>query len=112
MLKTEIVNTQLSLRAANYEKNKDDIDKLTSLYKAAVMKESNAQAQMQAQQMQQQQQQIGQQMEGEANQLATATNELNNQPADTGMESGQAGLTGWDGRSYNQQQSATPGAEL
>ena len=112
MLKTEIVNTQLSLRAANYEKNKDDIDKLTSLYKAAVMKESNAQAQMQAQQMQQQQQQMGQQMEGEANQLATATNELNNQPADTDLESGQAGLTGWDGRSYNQQQSATPGAEL
>lgn len=32
MLKEEIINTQLSLRAANYELNKDDIDKLTKLY--------------------------------------------------------------------------------
>ena len=32
MLREEIVNTQLSLRAANYKKNKNDIDKLTKLY--------------------------------------------------------------------------------
>ena len=32
MLKEEIVNTQLSLRAANREGNKEDIDKLTKLY--------------------------------------------------------------------------------
>lgn len=32
MLKEEIINTQLSLRAANYEKNKEDIEKLTKLY--------------------------------------------------------------------------------
>lgn len=36
MLKEEIINTQLSLRAANYEKNKKDIDKLTKLYQKTV----------------------------------------------------------------------------
>lgn len=36
MLQDEILNTQLSLRAANYELNKTSIDKLTRLYSMAV----------------------------------------------------------------------------
>jgi len=35
MLEEEIINTQLSLRAANYSKNKESIDKLTKLYDIA-----------------------------------------------------------------------------
>jgi hypothetical protein len=60
MLKNEIVNTQLSLRAANYEKNKDDIDKLTELYKTAMKLELQVQAQQQMDAMQQQAQQADQ----------------------------------------------------
>lgn len=36
MLKEEIINTQLSLRAANYTKNKKGIDKLSKLYQKVV----------------------------------------------------------------------------
>lgn len=39
MLKEEIINTQLSLRSANYEKNADDIEKLQMLYAIAEQKE-------------------------------------------------------------------------
>ena len=39
MLKEEIINTQLSLRSANYEKNADDIEKLQVLYAVAEQKE-------------------------------------------------------------------------
>lgn len=40
MLQDEILNTQLSLRAANYEVNKVSIDKLTRLYEIAVDKQN------------------------------------------------------------------------
>lgn len=40
MLKEEIINTQLSLRSANFEKNKDDIEKLQKLYAIAEEKEA------------------------------------------------------------------------
>lgn len=40
MLQDEILNTQLSLRAANYEVNKNSIDKLTKLYEATVDKQN------------------------------------------------------------------------
>ena len=39
MLKEEIINTQLSLRSANFEKNKDDIEKLQRLYDITEAKE-------------------------------------------------------------------------
>lgn len=39
MLKEEIINTQLSLRSANYEKNSDDIEKLQKLYAITEEKE-------------------------------------------------------------------------
>ena len=39
MLKEEIINTQLSLRSANFEKNKDDIEKLQTLYDITEEKE-------------------------------------------------------------------------
>ena len=39
MLKEEIINTQLSLRSANYEKNEEDIEKLQILYAIAEEKE-------------------------------------------------------------------------
>ncbi|VVB60772.1 Uncharacterised protein [uncultured archaeon] len=39
MLKEEIINTQLSLRASNYQRNKDDIEKLTKLYEIVEDKE-------------------------------------------------------------------------
>ena len=37
MHKEEIINTQLSLRADNYDKNKKDIDKLSKLYQKVVI---------------------------------------------------------------------------
>lgn len=39
MLKEEIINTQLSLRSANFDKNKEDIEKLQMLYAIAEKKE-------------------------------------------------------------------------
>lgn len=38
MLKQEIINTQLSLRASNYDENKEDIDKLDKLYSIVLHK--------------------------------------------------------------------------
>ena len=38
MLKQEIINTQLSLRASNYDENKEDIDKLDKLYSTVLHK--------------------------------------------------------------------------
>lgn len=117
MLMTEIINTQLSLRAANYEKNKDDIDKLNELYNNAIKMQMTAAAQQQAEMMKQQQEQMQQQqyVQNMAQQGAQDGQALAQQKMaapDMGMESGQPGLTGWDGRSYNQQQAAAPGAQL
>ena len=40
LLKEEVINTQLSLRSASFEKNKEDIEKLTKLYKIIESKEA------------------------------------------------------------------------
>jgi hypothetical protein len=50
MLKEEIINTQLSLRASNYKQNKDDIDKLTKLYQTTEIKEKSFQPPVQTDQ--------------------------------------------------------------
>ena len=43
LLKSEILNTCLSLRASDHEKNQEDIAKLIQLYQNVIDKESNAQ---------------------------------------------------------------------
>ena len=112
MLKTEIINTQLSLRAANYAKNNDDIQKLNQLYNAAVEMENQVnqptpeeqvmaqQQQMLAEQQAQQQAMMAQQ------QMATQQGAVppQGQPVDMDMQSGQQGITGWDGRTFSQDQ--------
>lgn len=110
MLKTEIINTQLSLRAANFKKNNDDIQKLNQLYNAAVAMEEQInqptpeeqllaqQQQMLAEQQAQQQAMMAQQM---AMQQGSAPQ---GQPVDMDMQSGQPGVTGWDGRTFDQTQ--------
>lgn len=47
MLKEEIINTQLSLRGANYDRNKDDIAKLQRLYEVCEDKEKEWQTAIQ-----------------------------------------------------------------
>lgn len=98
MLKTEIINTQLSLRAANYEKNVGDIDKLNKLYEQVMKTEMLSQAQMQMQQQTQMAEQEAQQIQ------MTADQQVNQmiQPQDLDMQTGQGGITGWDGRPYDQ----------
>lgn len=98
MLKTEIINTQLSLRAANYEKNVGDIDKLNKLYEQVMKTEMLSQAQMQMQQQTQMAEQEAQQIQMTADQQA---NQMI-QPQDLDMQTGQGGITGWDGRPYDQ----------
>ena len=105
MLKNEIINTQLSLRAANYEKNKDDIDKLTELYKTAMKLELQVQYQQQADMMQQQAQQAGQTVQQETEAQMNGLDQVNNQLND--MQTGQGGLTGWDQQPYNSEQGST-----
>ena len=46
LLKSEIINTCLSLRASDHEKNREDIAKLVQLYQNVIDKENNAQEQM------------------------------------------------------------------
>lgn len=98
MLKTEIINTQLSLRAANYEKNVGDIDKLNKLYEQVMKTEMLSQAQIQMQQQTQMAEQEAQQIQMTADQQA---NQMI-QPQDLDMQTGQGGITGWDGRPYDQ----------
>lgn len=98
MLKTEIINTQLSLRAANYEKNVGDIDKLNKLYEQVMKTEMLSQAQIQVQQQTQMAEQEAQQIQMTADQQA---NQMI-QPQDLDMQTGQGGITGWDGRPYDQ----------
>ena len=57
LLKSEIINTCLSLRASDHEKNRKDIAKLIQLYQNVIDKENNAQeqiAEVQQEQMQNQ----------------------------------------------------------
>ena len=105
MLKTEIINTQLSLRAANFKKNQEDIEKLDQLYNVVVQMEQQMnqptpeeQAMQQQQQMQQAQQQAAMQ------QQAMMAQQGQPMPVDLDMQTGQQGLTGWDGRTFDQAQ--------
>ena len=111
MLKTEIINTQLSLRAANFKKNNDDIQKLNKLYNAAVaMEEQINQPTPEEQVMAQQQQMLAEQQAQQqvmmAQQMAMQQGQVppQGQPADMDMQSGQPGVTGWDGRTFDQTQ--------
>jgi hypothetical protein len=118
MLKTEIINTQLSLRAANFQKNQKDIEKLDQLYQITLEMEAqmNAptpeeEAMMQEQAMQEQaqmQQMQGQQLAGQfVNGLGQGLVQGQQQPpVDMDMMTGQQGITGWDGRTFNQAQQA------
>ena len=99
MLKTEIINTQLSLRAANYKKNIDDIEKLNQLYEVAISMEQQISQPTQQEQMAMQQQQAMQPQQGQPMPVPPQ-----GQPTDLDMQSGQAGLTGWDGRTFDQTQ--------
>ena len=106
LLKTQIVNTQLSLRASNYEKNKEDIAKLDQLYNVVIQMEQQI-AQQQQQQMIMQQQMM--QAQAQANQAQIAADQQNNQASplqnmNMDMQSGQNGVTGWDQRAYDPNQ--------
>lgn len=107
MLKTEIINTQLSLRAANFTRNQKDIEKLNQLYNAVVQMEQQMnqptpeEQQMAAQQQQQQQMMMAQQQAAMQQQGMMAPQ---GQPVDLDMQTGQQGLTGWDGRTFDQAQ--------
>ena len=106
MLKTEIINTQLSLRAANFKKNQEDIEKLNQLYNVVVqMEQQMNQPTPEEQAMQQQQQmQQAQMAEQQAAMQQQAMMVPQGQPVDLDMQTGQAGLTGWDGRTFDQAQ--------
>lgn len=98
MLEEEILNTQLSLRSANYEKNKKDIDKLSKLYDIAEdekkkwMATKDAQAQAAAVQSSQ----------AETVKNGGVAGGQNVLEKEVGLESAQDG-GGWDGQQYNQQ---------
>jgi hypothetical protein len=113
MLKTEILNTQLSLRAANFQKNQKDIEKLDQLYDAAVQMETEMNSPTpEEQSMQEQQDMLAQQQQQEM--MAMAAQQQQQQamqqqapvPTDMDMMTGQQGLTGWDGRTFDQAQQA------
>ena len=102
MLKTEIINTQLSLRAANFIKNQEDIEKLNLLYNAVVqMEQQMNQPTPEEQQMAQQQMLQAQQQAAMQQQAMMAQQGI---PVDLDMQTGQQGLTGWDGRTFDQAQ--------
>ena len=106
MLKTEIINTQLSLRAANFKKNQEDIEKLNQLYNVVVqMEQQMNQPTPEEQAMQQQQQmQQAQMAEQQAAMQQQAGMGQPPMPVDLDMQTGQQGLTGWDGRTFDQAQ--------
>jgi hypothetical protein len=113
MLKTEIINTQLSLRAANFQKNQKDIEKLDQLYDAAVQMETEMNSPTPEEQAVQEQQDMLAQQQQEM--MAMAAQQQQQQamqqpqapvPADMDMMTGQQGLTGWDGRTFDQAQQA------
>ena len=104
MLKTEIINTQLSLRAANFTRNQKDIEKLNKLYNVVVqMEQQMNQPTPEEQAMQQQQEQM---MMAQQAQMAQQQGMMapQGQPVDLDMQTGQQGLTGWDGRTFDQAQ--------
>ena len=98
MLKTEIINTQLSLRAANFTRNQKDIEKLNKLYNVVVQMEQQMNQPTPEEQMAAQQQQE-QMMMAQQGMMAPQ-----GQPVDLDMQTGQQGLTGWDGRTFDQAQ--------
>ena len=98
MLKTEIINTQLSLRAANFIKNQKDIEKLNQLYNVVVQMEQQMNQPTPEEQVMQQQQQM---LQAQQQQVMMAPQ---GQPVDLDMQTGQQGLTGWDGRTFDQAQ--------
>lgn len=103
MLKTEIINTQLSLRAANFTKNQKDIEKLNRLYNVVVqMEQEMNQPTPEEQAMQQQQQMMMAQQQAAMQQQGMMAPQ--GQPVDLDMQTGQQGLTGWDGRTFDQAQ--------
>ena len=109
MLKTEIINTQLSLRAANFKRNQEDIEKLNQLYNTVVqMEQQMNQPTPEEQVMQQQQQMLQAQQAQMAEQQAAMQQQAmmaqQGQPVDLDMQTGQQGLTGWDGRTFDQAQ--------
>lgn len=112
MLKTEILNTQLSLRAANFQKNQKDIEKLDRLYDAAVQMETEMNSPTPEEQAMQEQQDMLAQQQQEM--MAMAAQQQQQQPmqqpapipTDMDMMTGQQGLTGWDGRTFDQAQQA------
>lgn len=107
MLKTEIINTQLSLRAANFKKNQDDIEKLEKLYDTVIdMENQMNQPTPEEQQMQAMQQAMEQQQQQAMQQPPQGVPGVPMQgaPADMDMMTGQPGLTGWDGRTFDQSQ--------
>lgn len=108
MLKTEIINTQLSLRAANFIRNQEDIEKLNQLYNTVVqMEQQMNQPTPEEQAMQQQQQMLQAQQAQMAEQQAAMQQQAmmaQQMPVDLDMQTGQQGLTGWDGRTFDQAQ--------
>ena len=115
MLKTEILNTQLSLRAANFQKNQKDIEKLDRLYDAAVQMETEMNSPTPEEQAMQEQQDMLAQQQQEMMAMAAQQQQqpqgvpgvpMQGAPADMDMMTGQQGLTGWDGRTFDQAQQA------
>lgn len=102
MLKTEIINTQLSLRAANFTRNQKDIEKLNKLYNVVVQMEQQMNQPTPEEQMAAQQQQEQMMMAQQAQQQVMMAPQ--GQPVDLDMQTGQQGLTGWDGRTFDQAQ--------
>lgn len=87
MLTQEILNTQLSLRAANYAENRKAIEKLDRLYEAAVNKSDQTAGLMQEQ----------------ANQINTNINiDSQSSTPDLDRSTQQPGVTGWNGQAYKQ----------
>lgn len=110
MLKSEIINTQLSLRAANYEKNIDDIEKLNQLYNNVIELEKQLseptpeEQQAMAVQAQQQAMQQQQMMADQQNMALQQPLQPLAEPVDLDMASGQPGVTDWGGRTFDQSQ--------
>lgn len=108
MLKTEIINTQLSLRAANFTRNQKDIEKLNQLYNKVVQMEQQMNQPTPEEQAMQQQQQMIQAQQGQIAEQQAAMQQqammAQGQPVDLDMQTGQQGLTGWDGRTFDQAQ--------
>ena len=100
MLKTEIINTQLSLRAANFTKNQKDIEKLNKLYDAVVQMEQ----QMNQPTPEEQQAMMAQQQQAAMQQQQAMMGQQPPMQVDLDMQTGQQGLTGWDGRTFDQAQ--------